>query len=273
METSVEGTVSTSLALAEPVCRLVSVHFPTISEFNAEIQRETYLLRPSVQVHLRTDHPNVNTTQICLPSSLINLKKDDIMPSIILSTDKLFFVRSKTNDTYEWILVQLNLNLSIQKDPSCVKNHRFLFDHYHCHPKDIKYPHTNRRYWKEYHKILGKSQIHDKIHLIKPTENERTYCKENFLAPFRSWINITDDQIYLHGPFDFAKINHRSTKDRISTADWKILQSLSSKYSNQPPIVTTQTSFHIDTPVNLIYSDPSVQQKVANHNLHAHFND
>ena len=169
LETSVEGTALASLALAEPVTSPGFSPFPTISEFNAEIQRETYLLRQSVQVHLRTDHPNVNTTQICLPSSLINLKKDDIMPSIILSTDKLFFVRSKTNDTYEWILVQLNLNLSIQKDPSCVKNHRFLFDHYHCHPKDIKYPHTNRRYWKEYHKILGKSQIHDKIHLIKPT--------------------------------------------------------------------------------------------------------
>jgi hypothetical protein len=43
------------------------------------------------------------------------------------------------------------------------------------------------------------------------------------LVPFRRWLNLTYSDTYLHSPFDFATVNGRKTRDRISQANWDVL--------------------------------------------------
>ena len=53
--------------------------------------------------------------------------------------------------------------------------------------------------------------------------SEEKYCLEKSLIPFEKWSYIGRENIFIHGPFNFATLNGRKTKDRISELDWKKL--------------------------------------------------
>ena len=209
----------------------------------------------------RPDQPTERYDTISLPAETAN-----IISSLILSDDKLFFIRTKINEIYEWNLIQINLQLSLQENPSCVTSERFIAEFYQSHPKDAKYSHINRRFWKEYHRTIGPRQLHDHYHLIKPNENEATYAKQNYLVPFRKWLHITDKDTYIHGPFNFATYNNRKSSDRVDIKDWKILQAKKSLYSNSAPNLVIQPSFHINTPYHSTHQDSSVSDRTLSLN-------
>ena len=78
------------------------------------------------------------------------------------------------------------------------------------------------------------------------------------LVPFRRWLNLTHSDTYLHGPFDFASVNWRKTRDRISQADWDILACQAHQFHNAlPKFDMPSWSAHADCGVHVTFCDPS----------------
>ena len=76
------------------------------------------------------------------------------------------------------------------------------------------------------------------------------YAADNNLTKFTQWVHLSHSDVYIHEPFEFATINARKTRDRISKVDWEILASKHAQYDNDPPKMTTASfsySYHVQT--------------------------
>jgi hypothetical protein len=98
-----------------------------------------------------------------------------------------------------------------------------LVEYFKCHPADKSYNLAHQRYWREYHEVEGNYNIYHNFHLLKPSEQTQQYASANSLKPFQQWLYLYDNNTILHGPFNFATINGRKTRDRIDTEDWNKL--------------------------------------------------
>ena len=50
---------------------------------------------------------------------------------------------------------------------------------------------------------------------------------------------LSHDNVYIHGPFDFALSKHgRPTRDKIALEDWTMLHNKRQMYANEPPPLT-----------------------------------
>jgi hypothetical protein len=65
------------------------------------------------------------------------------------------------------------------------------------------------------------------------------------LVPYREWISIDDPDQAIHGPFDFATLNNRKTRDRVSEKHWLILGEKSALYDNEAPRIS-ERAMHVD---------------------------
>ena len=84
-------------------------------------------------------------------------------------------------------------------------------------------------------------------HVVHPSPTSESYANHNNLVPFRQWINLSHESTYIHGPFDFASINGRKTRDRISNDNWEYLYNLSERFVNALPKRDLPTfSVHVD---------------------------
>ena len=97
--------------------------------------------------------------------------------------------------------VRIDVQLSINAHPACLQDGRFLAQFYICHPADKKY----------------------NVILIRPSANSESYAEAEGLRPFSQWIRLINADTYIAGPFDFAEVNGRKTRDRISRDQWLIL--------------------------------------------------
>ncbi len=61
-------------------------------------------------------------------------------------------------------------------------------------------------------------------HLICLSDSSDDYATSHKLLLFQKWLNLTHQDMFIHGPFDFASVNGRKTWDRISQSDWDILK-------------------------------------------------
>jgi hypothetical protein len=133
--------------------------------------------------------------------------------SIIQSSAKLFFISHSigTNDAREWRLVRVASQESMSLYPSCLQDGRFLVKFYISHPADSRYNATNTRFWLQYH-TLGELQSPLSTmdtHLIRPSDSSKDYATRHKLLPFRKWVNLTHQDTFIHGPFDFATVTAR----------------------------------------------------------------
>ena len=151
----------------------------------------------------------------------------DLVASIINSDNKLFFISHKIGQesAREWRLVRIAFSDSISLNPSSLQTGKFLVDFYIPHTSDARYNGINQRYWLQYHSRSDISNPHreSSTHLIRPSDTSEDFAARHQLVPFRQWINLTHQDTYIHGPFNFATVNGRRTRDRISEEDWKIL--------------------------------------------------
>jgi hypothetical protein len=133
-----------------------------------------------------------------------------LMATIISSSDKLFFVSHSigANTSCEWHLARLTFNDSVSLYPSCTLDGRFLFDFYICHPSDWQYNAVNQRYWIQYHgrEDITCPDLSTDTHLIRPSEMSDDYALHHNLCPFRKWLNITNLDTFIHGPFEIASV-------------------------------------------------------------------
>ena len=84
-------------------------------------------------------------------------------------------------------------------------------------------------------------------HLLRPTDSSETYADRHKLLPLRKYINLTHTDTFIHGPYDFAVINKRKSRARISQIKWDILKSHCNLYHNPIPRFDVPTySVHVD---------------------------
>ena len=133
----------------------------------------------------------------------------------------------------------------MQQHASCLQDGGFLAVFFIEHHRDKQHDLTHRRYWLEYHESNSHKSISVDYHIIQPSQYSETVATSKQLTPYREWINIDNPDILLHGPFNFATLNNRKTRDRIADNDWNILAQCQSKYDNFAP-KTTNRVMHVD---------------------------
>ena len=174
-----------------------------------------------------------------------------LVAAIVRSTDRLFFVSCKfgANDAREWQLARVAFMDSMSLYPSCTLDGRFLFEFYICHPADWRDNAVNQRYWLQLHSVddLRFPRLASETHLVRPSDSSDGYATRHKLMPFRKWLNICHPDTFIHGPFEFASIRGRKTRDRIAQADWDALSLHSSMFCNPiPSFDVTTYSIHCD---------------------------
>ena len=94
----------------------------------------------------------------------------------------------------------------MQFHPNCLQDGNILVDLYIMHPEEKDYSAINQRYWLEYHRKqdLHRSDHAVPYHLLKPTRDSRLYEKPKGTYPYRQWLYMTQDDVFIHGPFDFV---------------------------------------------------------------------
>ena len=191
-----------------------------------------------------------------------------LIQSIIQSNDKLFFIayNCPNENRKEWKLVQLDFSQSMKKHSSCLQDGKFIVNFLIMHPKDTGVWFQHKRYWIEYHKIQSLKRLHKSYHLLQPSDISVLKAEQEELVPYREWINFTDSDTIIHGPFNFATLNNRQTRDRIDLKDWQILAKAKNMYHNEPPSPLKAYPIqivHLNDPLHLIDSLEEVDQHVS----------
>ena len=239
------------------------IHFPTLDELNAELydwhpgEREAVFADDSLCQQLDIFASSVATSgpdpPTPAPATPVAPTAIDLMAQIYTSTDRLFFIAHTVpgSDVAEWTLVQVDLPLSMREHPACISDGRFLVNFYTCHPDDKFFNATNQRYWIEYHPKTMDADPHRQrtTHLIRPSPQSNHYASAEGLLPFRQWVRLTNSDTFIHGPFDWATVNNRKSRDRVSSAHWKALAPYSNIFSNPIPDLSLPTwSIHLCQP-------------------------
>ena len=93
-------------------------------------------------------------------------------------------------------------------------------------------------------------------HLICPSDTSVDYALRHTLLPFRKWLNITHSDTFIHGPFEFATVRGRKTRDRVSQYDWDVLLRHASMFQNPTPSFEVPTySIQFDRGAHVSYHD------------------
>eukprot|EP00957_Ditylum_brightwellii_P096578 7355606-Ditylum_brightwellii.AAC.1 len=98
-----------------------------------------------------------------------------------------------------------------------------------------KFVHTRRhRHWIEYHKKESVKTLGERYHLIQLSSLSSMIAAERGLMPFKQWISMSEETV-IHGPFNFATMNNRKTRDRVDSKDWISITTSCHMYNNAPP--------------------------------------
>ena len=233
-------------------------HWPTLAELNEELFPDIWALDQGLSLTLDDDgQPPLAGLYTGPPPAAPTYSAPDIPPAnvlaqqIISSDDKLFFISHSigSGDVREWRLVCIAFQATMSLYPSCLVDGRYLVDFYIAHPSDSRFNAINMRFWLQYHHrddIVGPtSSAH--THYIRPSDTSDAYADRHHLLPYRKFINLTHSDTFIHGPFDFAVIHGRKSRDRVSKHAWDRLALHSSMFQNTIPRFDLPTySIHVD---------------------------
>jgi hypothetical protein len=147
-------------------------------------------------------------------------------------------------------LVRVDLKSSLSKDTNCLQNGRFLVEFFIQHHRDTTLDIRQRRFWLEYHKSNHHKTLSTSYHIIQPSQFSVKIAIDKNLVSYREWITLVDPSILLHGPFDFATIHNRKTRNRVAESDWRSLIERADKFDDKPPTLSRQPLVHVDMTQN-----------------------
>ncbi len=188
--------------------------------------------------------------------------------AIIKSMGQLFFVSHSigANNAREWHLARLTFSDSVSLYPLCMLDGQFLFKFYICHPADWHYNVVDQHYWLQFHgcKDIAHPSLSTDTHLVRPSDMSDDYTKRHNLLPYQKWLNITHLDTYIHGLFEFATVNGRKTRDRISQDEWDILRKHSSMFLNPLPTFDVPTySIHVNRGAHVSYHNKALNDTLC----------
>jgi len=148
---------------------------------------------------------------------------------------------------------------------------KFLVELYISHPADWRYNAVNQLFWLQYFKDLGALQPGkaSETHLVRPLVSSSAYALQHNLIPARMYVHLLHEEVFIHGPFDFAMVNNPKTRDRISKKDWQVLASFSHLFQNPLPSFDVSTYLvHVDNGVHaVVYSKLHNAMLLPQHSL------
>ena len=149
------------------------------------------------------------------------------MASILDSNDKPFLIshRFPGSSMTELALACVDFQRSVQAHPAALYDGQFLV--YFCtyHPSDRYYNTINQHYWLDYHPVLSVADPHCKhsTHMIHPPAHSPDYAIPEDLRLFSQWVQLTNADTYIAGPFNFAVVNNRKSRYIFSIEKWEQL--------------------------------------------------
>jgi hypothetical protein len=244
-------------------------HFPTLSVLNDEFEpfpwidddeRARFFSADKIEEEQVLYNGPPPSPVVYTPPQIPSIST--LVASIIASSDRLFFVSHSLGDpsVREWRLVRVAFLDSTALYPSCLQDGRFPVEFYTLHYDDVRFDAINQRYWLQYHSI-GKCATptsSTQTHLIRPSDTSEALATKQRLIPFRRWLNLTHSNTYIHGPFEFATVNGRKTRDRVAQGDWDIFSRHQSQFQNLLPRFDLPSySVHVDHGVRMSVCEPS----------------
>jgi hypothetical protein len=247
------------------------LHFPTLAELNAELDIwDEKEIKTWVDELTPVDSTIDQTLQTQVMSPLPTAAR--LASRLVSSNSKLFFISWSLPGCAhrEWQLVRVNLAASISHNPECLHNGRFIVEFFICHPNDHKEHPLNQRWWLKYHAGSSTSRLQQgDYQILRPDDNSAAYAKQHNLFPFCQWVTLLNDANFIHGPFEFAVINGRATRDRISEPDWNQLILANSKYDDAPPDLSKRCYKGVQYSRN--FHTSITDTSVRNHFVATHF--
>ncbi|KAL3785603.1 hypothetical protein HJC23_004751 [Cyclotella cryptica] len=233
-----------------------SLHFPSLWELNSKLHDWDDHDTDTLIDDIHPLPPSDTISFLATPPS-----PSQLAASIIKSTSRLFFISWQLPSVphREWHLVCVHLPSSLSLNPNCLSDGRYLVQNKLQHPR-------NQRWWLEYHAASTVARLHQgDYHILRPDSYAPIYAKELNLHPYCQWVNLLHHETYIHGPFEFATINGRKTRDRISTSDWDILSQSSTRYDDAPPDLTHRdfTGIQFSRNYHTVLSDPTVRDRIV----------
>ncbi len=249
-------------------------HWPSLSELNDDLLPFPWLSEEECD-HYFADNTTKTLQAMCSgpPPSSPEYSTPMIPPleiltcSIIQSSDKLFFISNRIglNDAREWRLVRVAFQESMTWYPSCFWDGRFLVEFYFCQPSNSRYNAVNQHLWLQYHTIskLQSPLSSMDTHLIRPSDSLEDYATRHKLLLFQKWLNLTHQNTFIHGPFDFASISGRKTWDCISQSDWDILKTHCNMFHNLLlHFDILSYSIHVDCRAHVSFHDATIANQL-----------
>ncbi len=194
--------------------------------------------------------------------------------AIIKSSDKLFFISNPigTNEAQEWRLIRIAFQESMSLYPSCLQDGRFLVEFYICHPSDSWFNAINHCFWLQYHtdSELQSPFSTMETHIVHPSDTLVDYTNHHKLSAFQKWVNLTHQDTFIHGPFDFSSLNGRKTQDRVYQTDWDALKSHCLMFHNPLPRFDVPSySIHVDRGAHVLFHDATITRQLISTASHA----
>jgi hypothetical protein len=116
------------------------IPFPSLAEMDNDFDGWPDEVNPFLHKELQQTPEIQIPKQPILVTTAIPLRTvQKLIADIIQSEDKLFFINhsvTATEGRKEWKLIQVNFEKSIQQQPACLQNGRFLVDFYIEHHRD-----------------------------------------------------------------------------------------------------------------------------------------
>jgi hypothetical protein len=179
-----------------------------------------------------------------------------LVASIIALSDCLFFISHSlgTPTTRKWWLVRIAFMDSTVLSPSCLQNGRFLVEFYTLHHADVGFNAINQQYLLQHHSMgdISTPSSSTIMHLILLSKTSKAHAACLHFVLFCCWINLTNSDMLLHSPFEFANIKGRKMRDRVSQSDWDILFHYGKVFENPLPRSNLPSySIHVNLGVHL----------------------
>jgi hypothetical protein len=130
----------------------------------------------------------------------------------------------------------------------------------------------NQHFWLQYHTdselLLPLSTT--ETHLVHPSNTLVDYASRHKLTAFQNWVNLTHQDTFIHGPFNFSSINGHKTRDRVSQTDWDVLKSHCHMFHNLLPHFNVPSySIHVDREAHILFHDPAITSQLISTASHA----
>ena len=122
------------------------------------------------------------------PSNEASTDLSVLLPKIINSDDKLFFIAHKFTgqDRKEWKVVKVDLKTTMELNPNVIEDGKFLVHILIQHPNDSNYHLTHRRFWPFYHhKNIATNQFSSSFQHIRPAPESEAYARKHNLTMVR----------------------------------------------------------------------------------------